>query len=247
MQGMKKRILLINDDGIEAPGLWHLHGLLEKDYEVAVVAPEAQRSGAAASMTYTVPLHVEKVRDLVWKISGTPADCVKIAVTRLLDWEPDMVISGVNDEINAGRTAIFSGTVGGAIEASLRGMRAVAFSTPGVATRAMLEKHIPRIVHKLMGIVKAGTVFNVNFPEIEPLGVRMARQGMGYTLEDPERLDDVEGRHVYDMTGLWKSFDEHHLSDVTLLKKGYIAIAPLHVSELTDHGIIDEFSHLFDQ
>ena len=121
----KKPFLLItNDDGIRAPGIKHLWESVKDHADVAIVAPLVEKSGCGMSITWTKPLHIQEIswesNIPAWSISGTPADCVKMAIAILLDRRPDFIISGINRGSNAGRTVFYSGTVGGVIEGALK-------------------------------------------------------------------------------------------------------------------------------
>ena len=123
------RVLVSNDDGVDAPGIRILaEGLRDAGHEVLIVAPDRDRSGASNSLTLDMPLRVVQVDDSIWRVHGTPTDCVHVAITGLLDVEPDIVVSGINNTANLGDDVIYSGTVAAAMEGRFLGLPAVAMS-----------------------------------------------------------------------------------------------------------------------
>lgn len=244
-------LLITNDDGILAPGLKHLWQAVHDIADVVIVAPHYERSGSGLSITWTKPLHIKPVSwDLhseipskptpVWSLNGTPTDCVKMALSVLLDRKPDLIISGVNRGSNAGRTVLYSGTVGAIIEGALKNIPGIAFSfsdfeVPPVSTT---KKTIVSLIHHLLKHpLPFGTFLNVNFPcncKNGAKGFRIAKQGKGYWIEAPEKRIHPEGDPYYWLGGKWHSFEEDPESDVALLEQGYIAGVPIHVSQLTD-------------
>ncbi|OGN56926.1 MAG: 5'/3'-nucleotidase SurE [Chlamydiae bacterium RIFCSPHIGHO2_12_FULL_44_59] len=239
----KPFILITNDDGIHAPGIKHLAEAIREHADVAIVAPHAEKSGSGLSITWTKPLHIRPYtwehNIPAWSLNGTPADCVKMALAVLLEKMPDMVVSGINRGSNSGRTVLYSGTIGGVIEAVLKGIPGIAFSysdvdePPVFITKKMI---FPIIQHFLKHLLPAGTLLNVNFPyhlRDGIKGIRMAKQGKSYWKEDPDRRIHPEGAPYYWLGGAWGSVQEDPESDVALLEQGYIAIAPIQVGELT--------------
>lgn len=240
---MRPFLLITNDDGIHAPGLKHLWQAVHEFADVAIVAPHHERSGCGLGITYTKPLHVHsqpwELNTPTWSLNGTPADCIKMALTVLLDRTPNMIISGVNQGSNSGRTVLYSGTVGGVIEGALRGIPGIAFSfsdleaPPLSSTKQII---FPLIQHFLQNPLPEGTLLNVNFPykcKEGVKGVRIAKQGKGYWKEAPDRRIHPEGAPYYWLGGAWGAVEEDPESDVALLEQGYVAVAPIHISELT--------------
>lgn len=252
----KPTILLTNDDGIHASGLKHLWKALENFCDLFIVAPTVEQSGAGLSLTLRNPLHIEKVswenQTPAWKVSGTPADCVRMATRVLLTSPPDLVISGINKGTNSGRTLLYSGTVGGAIEGVMQNIPSIAFSCEDFFEPRydFFESEIfPLVSYLLNNPLTAGSFLNVTFPsayEAAHKGYRLARQGMGYYKENPLKGTHPEGRDYYWMGGRWQDHDEHEESDVSLLQKGYITVVPVHIKELTDHSIFGERKQHFD-
>lgn len=237
-------ILITNDDGIHAPGIKHLWNAVQEFADVAIVAPHAEKSGSGLSITWTKPLHLRAYpwenETPAWSLNGTPADCVKMALSVVLDQKPDLVISGINRGSNSGRTVLYSGTVGGVIEAVMKGIPGIAFSYSDVDDPpvALTKKTIfPIIEHFLKHPLPSGTFLNVNFPYNTKdgfKGIRMATQGRGYWHEAPDKRIHPEGVPYYWLGGTWGAANsEDANSDVSLLNQGYITVAPIHVGELT--------------
>jgi len=246
---MKKPVLLIvNDDGYNAPGIKELYDAVKDIGEVYVVAPATEQSGKALGFTFTHPLEVlpaEGFETPAWKVSGTPADCVKIALS-VLNITPDLILSGINHGSNAGRNAYYSGTVGGVIEGALRGIPGIAFSFEHMCNQSFhdMKMFIPPIIeHTLQHTLPTHTFFNVTFPHhphSEIKGVRIATQGMSYVLENPSK--DETGKYM--LGGKWSHFDEHEESDISLLRQGFITMAPISMKTWTDHETFSRHKEL---
>jgi 5'-nucleotidase len=241
---MKKRILITNDDGFFSEGLFFLVKSLSKNYEVTIVAPNIERSGSGSSITLNRSLRIqkEKLREPLseiscWSVDGTPVDCIKIALSVLLCEEPDFVISGINHGSNAGRNLLYSGTVGACIEAAHRGLPSIAFSCVGQnnCQFSQAASVAPILIEWLdQHPLPRGCFFNVNVPSDEKiLGIKFARQGLSYWVEDPqiERLHDGESN--YFLGGKYLGLDEKEASDISYLEKGYISVVPVYANELT--------------
>jgi len=253
---MTKRpfLLITNDDGIHAPGIKHLWEAVHDFADVAIVAPATEKSGSGLSITWTKPLHLHPVQwdknTPAWSLSGTPADCVKMALAVALEKMPDMIISGVNRGSNAGGTVLYSGTIGGVIEVALRGIQGIAFSFSDLETPpvSVTQKYITSIIqHFLQNPLASGSLLNVNFPyncKDRIKGFRIARQGKSRWQELPDRRLHPEGLPYYWLGGTWGATDESSESDVTLLEEGYIAATPIHVGELTCEASYKEHKNL---
>lgn len=241
---MTKRpyILLTNDDGIQAPGLRHLWEAINEFADVVIVAPQTEKSGSGLSITFNRPLSVQNVNweTPAWSVNGTPADCVKMALGVILDRRPDMIVSGINCGSNAGRTVLYSGTIGGVIEGIMKNIPGIAFSFSDFICPPLdvTKKYIfPLIEHFLENPLPSGSFLNVNFPldaKERILGFRMAKQGKGSWIESPDKREHPHGMPYYWLGGKWTSAQEDHDSDVHLVDQGYIAGVPIHVMELTD-------------
>ncbi|MBM3184535.1 MAG: 5'/3'-nucleotidase SurE, partial [Chlamydiae bacterium] len=164
-------LLITNDDGIHAPGLRHLWESVRAFADVAIVAPIMEKSGCGMSITWGKPLRIQSViwdnETSAWSLNGTPADCVKMALSVLLDRPPQLIISGINRGSNAGRTVLYSGTVGGTIEGALKGIPGIAFSFSDeeVPPLSATQEYIfPLIQYFLEHPLPSETILNVNFP-----------------------------------------------------------------------------------
>lgn len=240
---MKPFLLITNDDGIDAPGIFHLWEAVHEFADVAIVAPHTEKSGSGLSITWKKPLHIHPVswqkNTPAWSVSGTPADCVKMALAVLLEKKPTMIISGVNRGSNAGRTVLYSGTIGGVIEGSLKNIPGIAFSFSDfdIPPLSATQKYIfPVIQHFIDHPLPHGTLLNVNFPyhcKEKIQGFLMAKQGKSYWQEAPDRRVHPEGAPYYWLGGAWGSVEEDPQSDVALLEQGYVTAVPIHVGELT--------------
>lgn len=254
---MRPFLLLTNDDGIQAPGIRHLWEAVSDWADVAIVAPASEKSGCGLSITWTKPLRIHPISwekgTKAWSLTGTPADCVKMALSVLLERKPNMILSGVNKGSNAGRTALYSGTVGGVIEGTLRGVPGIAYSfcDLDVPPLSSTKEHITAVTqYWLKHSLPPGTLLNVNFPpdcKNGIRGIRMAKQGIGYWTEAPEKRLHPEGLPYYWLGGKWTpASQEDPESDVALLEQSFITIAPVHVGELTDHSLLKKHKQPFD-
>lgn len=248
----KPKILITNDDGILAKGIKTLYEALKDIADISIVAPITDKSGKALSLTLRKPLHAEKFpwqgSSQAWSISGTTADCVKMALASLLDEPPAMVISGINKGSNAGRNVLYSGTVGGAIEASFHNIPGIAFSCESFEdpNYELARKYIPGLVeHFLANPIPTNCVLNVTFPknvENEANGIRIAKQGKGYWKEDIDKRTHPLGNEYYWLSGKIAGFEEEEESDIALLKEGYVTIVPLQVNDLTNYPLFSKLS-----
>jgi len=253
----KPFILITNDDGITAPGIQALWRAL-RNYDVAIAAPIHEKSGSGLAITSTRPLQIRDFpwndkKTPAWSINGTPADCIKLALSVILEKKPDLIVSGINKGSNSGRNVLYSGTVGGVIEGVIRNIPGIAFSSENFENPKfeIYEKYIPSIIEYFYkNPLSAGTFLNVSFPsdyDKEIQGFKMARQGKGVWTENPEkRFHPAEGHPYYWLGGKCIDFPEEEDSDVALLKQGYITATPLHVNELTDFDLLKNHKILFE-
>lgn len=251
-------ILITNDDGIGSPGIWHLWNAV-KDFakSITIVAPEFEQSATALSITTRTPLQVKKKSwdsQEAYSVNGTPADCVKMACSVIMDKEPDLIISGINRGANSGRNVLYSGTCGGAIEGALRGIPGIAFSISDYVNPdfTFTKPYIPRVIDfNLKYPLPKETILNVNFPKRTDEGIKgakFARQGREYLLESPsQREHPSEGSPYFWMGIRFLACDEHDNSDVSWLKLGYMTAVPVHVGELTHFSHLNEHKDLFEE
>lgn len=233
----KMRILLTNDDGIHAPGLMALYTELKADFDVSVVAPESEMSAVGHAITLRSPLRVQEIyKDGVffgYGVTGTPADCVKIAVQELLKTPPDIILSGINLGANVGVNVLYSGTVSAATEGAFLGIRSAAISLdtrkdPDFSVAASFSRKIIRFITE--SGFNNGVALNINVPAVPRYrikGVAFTRQGVGRFRERYERRVDPRGNVYYWLTGETGVDDEREDSDARALAEGMIAITPI--------------------
>lgn len=247
------RVLLTNDDGIEADGLQTLRRALLQipGIELAVIAPDGNRSAMARSITTRRPLWVEKVDfgdgTHGYATDGTPVDCVRLATLGLIEgFEAEAIVSGINHGVNLGDDITYSGTVAAALEGVLLGLPAVAVSQQ--STRGTLDfradvqfdfaaaaEFTARVVDELDDVpLRPGTLLNINAPCTDPTGVEIARLGKR-RYRDELKLKDSESdtRHQYWIYGDSPAHDDEPGTDLSVVTEGKIAVTPLHF-DLTD-------------
>lgn len=235
------RILLSNDDGYFAPGLAALAAAMRGMGEITVVAPERNRSGASNSLTLDRPLHLKEAANGFFYVNGTPTDCVHLAVTGMLDHEPDMVLSGINWGPNMGDDTIYSGTVAAAMEGYLLGVPSIAlslasfsgrnFATAGRVARELAE----RFRDEPFGVP---VLLNVNVPDVPYdmlAGMRVTRLGRRHKAEPVVKQVSPRGETVYWVGAAGAAADADEGTDFHAVENGWVSITPLHV-DLTHGG-----------
>ncbi len=244
----KRRILLCNDDGIHAPGLKVLERVARQlADEVWVVAPESEQSGTSHALTLTLPLRVRKLSPRRFAVSGTPTDCVLMALSHIMrDRPPDLVLSGINRGGNLGEDVVYSGTVAAAMEATLIGVPAIALSQSFARRERMrwktAERHAPDLIRRLCAIGwPENVLINVNFPDIdadEVVGVDVCRQGKRdlSSLDMEERID-ARGQPYF-----WIGFRPvqgrpARATDLAAVENDRIAVTPLQL-DLTENRVL---------
>ncbi|MBN1918875.1 MAG: 5'/3'-nucleotidase SurE [Verrucomicrobia bacterium] len=248
------RLVATNDDGIHAPGLGALVEALAPLGEVVVVAPNRERSATAHAITLHEPLRVEKVsRNGAFfghAVSGTPVDCVKLAVVSLLAERPDFLVSGINPGTNVGTNAIYSGTVSAALEGAMNGITSLAVSIDAsgdvsgdeldyVGAAAFTRRFIERLAS---GGLARPTAFNINLPNLPAdriKGMRFTHQGRLMFREEFHERTDPQRRVYYWLGGELPVSDDGAHADSTAVLDGYIAVTPLHY-DLTDYDALDQ-------
>ncbi len=244
------RILLTNDDGIHAEGLEVLERMARKlTDDVWVVAPETDQSGFAHSLSLSDPLRMRKIADKHFAVQGTPTDCVIMGVRRLMPEPPDLVLSGVNSGSNIADDVTYSGTVAGAMEGALLGIRSVAVSQAynfaegeRVVPWEVAETHGPALLEKLAGMELAKGVFlNVNFPNCTPdgvKGIRVTRQGKRVHGLWIDQRRDGRGIPYYWLRFGREPEEIHEGTDMAALRDDYVSVTPMQL-DLTAHGVSD--------
>ena len=249
----KPLILVSNDDGITAPGLRTLIEIMNEIGEVVVVAPDSPKSAMGHAITINSTLHCEKIRvtngpQIEYSCSGTPADCVKLAVNELLDRKPDICVSGINHGSNSSINVIYSGTMSAAIEAGIEGIPAIGFSLLDFKWNTdfkPLKKFILKItVEALNNGIPKGVVLNVNFPKLkeeEIIGIKICRQAKASWIEEFDKRTNPFGREYYWLTGTFVNEDEGEDTDEWALNNKYISIVPTQF-DLTAHHTIQQLN-----
>ena len=249
------RLLLTNDDGINAKGIYTLAKELEQNHEVIIIAPDNERSACGHSITLTRPLIVREVKleglkSKAFSVDGTPADCVKIAINKLLSEKIDMVVSGINKGLNLGTDVLYSGTVSAAIEAAIYKIPSMAISmdvTKDVETYEMAAKFASKILNKAQeNKIKNDIVLNVNIPllqENEIKGIKVCKIGSRlYNNCYIETIGENNETH-YEIKGEVKDIHEEN-SDTIYFKEGYVTVTPLHY-DLTNFKILNDVGEWF--
>ena len=251
----KPLILVTNDDGITAPGLRSLISTMKEIGDVIVVAPDSPQSGMGHAITIDNTLYSKKVvidteqgAPAEYSCSGTPADCVKLALQEILDRKPDICVSGINHGSNASINVIYSGTMSAAIEAGIEGVPAIGFSLCDYSWEANFEpalKSVKKIVSQALqyGIPK-GTVLNVNIPKSdeEPKGIRICRQARANWKEKFDKRTSPTGKDYYWLTGEFELLDKGEDTDEWALAQGYVSVVPTQF-DLTAHHVIPQINN----
>ncbi len=243
-------ILVTNDDGITAPGIRTLIKAVLPLGEVVVVAPDAPQSGMGHAITvndtlYCDPIKVDDSLEISeFSCSGTPADCVKIAVNEVLHRKPDLLVSGVNHGSNASINVIYSGTMSAAVEAGTMGIPAIGFSLLDFSYNADFSHTIDPIRHLTRQCLEhgmpQGVVLNVNFPKIDngPFkGIKICRQANAQWVEQFDKRKSPWGRTYYWLSGEFVNLDQGQDTDQWALDNGYISVVPVQY-DLTAHYAI---------
>jgi 5'-nucleotidase len=238
-------LLLTNDDGINAPGLKILRRHLETVDSVLVAAPENEMSAVSHSVTLRKPINVRWIDDKTAAVSGTPTDCVLVAVRGFMKKnKPDVVVSGINLGPNLGNDVTYSGTVAAALEAAIHGIKAVAISLAGyekVDFEPAAEFCTKLVSHLGSVELPAGTFLNVNVPDVEGdriRGVRVTSLGRRVYRDDVREVCDPEGFACYTIGGD-PVCEMEEGSDVEAIESNFISVTPISLS-MTDMGFIDE-------
>ena len=242
------RVLVSNDDGVDAPGLRHLaQALREAGHEVTVVAPDRDRSGASNSLTLDQPIRAHRRSDSVWSVAGTPTDCVHLALSGMLESDPDIVLSGINNTSNLGDDVIYSGTVAAAMEGRCLGLPAIALS---LATRDHNALHWESAARAAVEItarlvadpLPADTILNVNVPDLpwaDVRGFEVARLGNRHRAEPCIQQEDPRGRSWWWIGPAGAEHDSGPGTDFHAVRTGHIAITPIQV-DLTRYQALEQ-------
>ena len=247
---MKRPLILVtNDDGINAPGIRTLISVVKNIGDVIVVAPDSPQSGMGHAITINSTLHSSKITPknseiIEYSCSGTPADCVKLAINELMPRKPDLCVSGINHGSNSSINVIYSGTMSAAIEAGIEGVPAIGFSLLDYRWNADFS-HSKDFIRKITlnalnnGIPK-GVVLNVNIPAVKKsdiMGVKICRQAKAYWVEEFDKRKNPLGQEYYWLTGKFVNKDQGEDTDEWALKNNYISIVPVEFDLTAHHAI----------
>ncbi|MEI2783108.1 MAG: 5'/3'-nucleotidase SurE [Candidatus Competibacter sp.] len=237
------RILVSNDDGYQAPGLLRLVAALSELADITVVAPDRDRSGASNSLSLKNPLYVTRHDNGFYSVEGTPTDCVHVAITGLLEQEPDMVVSGINNGPNMGDDVIYSGTVAAAMEGRFLGLPSIAISQA-----SFHPEHFDTAARVAVWLVRRlrerplppDTILNVNVPDLpwgQLAGFRATRLGHRHKSEPVIKSSDPRGRPIYWVGPAGPEQDAGPGTDFHAVRANFVSITPLQV-DLTRHGAL---------
>ncbi len=242
----KTRLLVTNDDGIHAPGLRSLIRIARAlSDDVWIVAPESEHSGASHSLTLRRPLAVHRLGPRKFAISGTPTDCVLLAVNKLIPGKrPGLVLSGINRGANLGEDVLYSGTVAAAMEAAMLGIPAIALSQVRIGETlhwVTAERHGPPVIRRLMSLDwPRGLLVSVNFPPVPPeavAGIEIGAQGRRLSAVEVVEAQDPFARKVIWIGDFSSDEPAHPATDLGAIARQAIAVTPLHF-DLTHRGML---------
>ncbi len=243
MNSEKFRILITNDDGIHSEGIAALEEAMRELGEVYVVAPESEMSGASHSLTLARPLRIRQVDERHWTVDGTPTDCVTLALNQILrpELRPHICASGINHGANLGDDATYSGTVAGAMEATILGVPGLAFSLAATRSHDFTEsaKIARRVTQKVLAEgIPEGTLMNVNIPNGAPRGIRITKQGFKSARPVISEHIDPRGKPYYWIGEVREGFRAEGGTDFEAVDEGMVSVTPMR-SDLTDYGAIE--------
>jgi len=249
----KPTILVTNDDGINAPGIRALIDVMAEIGDVIVVAPDSPQSAMGHAITINNTLYLNKVSAenaivTEYACSGTPVDCVKLAVNEILKKKPDLCVSGVNHGSNSSINVIYSGTMSAAVEAGIEGIPAIGFSLLDYSWNADFETIKPFIKKIALEVLSQklpeGTVLNVNFPKLQYdniKGIKICRQAKAIWMEKFDKRQTPYGKDYYWLTGEFVNQDKGEDTDEWALAHGYVSIVPVQF-DLTAHHAIQQLN-----
>jgi len=241
------RILLSNDDGILAPGIKILGSYLKQIAEVFVIAPDRNRSGASNSLTLENPIRIRNLENGEVSVEGTPTDCVHLGLTGILDFRPDLVVSGINEGANLGDDVWYSGTVAAAMEGRILGLPALAISLTGKTqshyqTAAEVAKNL--VLRMMSSTPSENTILNVNVPDVsleELKGYEVTRLGTRHQAETTIKTKDPRGHAIYWVGEPGPTQDAGEGTDFYAVSQNKVSITPL-CMDITHYQSLDELS-----
>ncbi len=240
-------ILVVNDDGITAPGIRTLAHLMQELGDVVVVAPDSPQSAMGHAITISKPLRLEKVRVFdeiteTYQCSGTPVDCVKLAVNKVLHRKPDLCVSGINHGSNSSINVIYSGTMSAAMEGAIESIPSVGFSHASFSMDIDFEpvkQAILTITKQILANgLPQGVLLNVNFPDVDKLkGIKVCRQATAKWEEEFDERLDPHKRKYYWLTGKFALYDTGEDTDEWALANGFASVVPVQFDFTAHHAI----------
>lgn len=252
MPNEKPLILITNDDGITAPGIRTLIEVMKELGDVCVVAPNSPQSGMGHAITVNDTLYCDEViidkssTQKEYSCSGTPADCVKLAVNEILKRKPDLCVSGINHGSNSSINVIYSGTMSAAVEAGTQGIPSIGFSLLDYSLTANFDpvKSFVKILAEqaLINGMPKGVVLNVNFPKLEAeeiKGMKVCRQANAHWVENFDKRTNPLGRDYYWLSGEFVNEDKGEDTDEWALENGYVSVVPVQFDLTAHHAISD--------
>lgn len=251
----KPVILITNDDGVTAPGLKNLVEAVKDLGKIVVVAPDKPQSGMGHAITIGQPLRLHRIitddNIETWSCTGTPVDCVKLAVDKVLHRKPDICLSGINHGANHSINVIYSGTMSAAVEAAIESIPSVGFSLLDYSIEADFtgaRKFVRIIVEKMLkSKLDKHTVLNVNIPPVPAellKGYKICRQAYAKYEEDFIERNDPHGRNYYWLTGEFVNFDKGRDTDVWALAHNYVSVVPVQF-DLTNYKLKSQLEKLW--
>jgi len=246
-QNTKPNILVVNDDGITALGIKNLMEVVQELGNVVVVAPDSPQSGMGHAITIGKPIRFDKVELYpgveMYKCSGTPVDCVKLAVNKIFKGKkPDLCVSGINHGLNNSINVLYSGTMSAAVEGAIEKIPSIGFSLDDFAADAdfnFTKEYIKSICEQVLANgLPEGTLLNVNFPKGDGLkGIKICRQANAKWMEEFDERKDPYNRPYYWLTGVFENFDKGEDTDVWALEHGYVSVVPVQFDLTAHHAI----------
>lgn len=241
---MAPKILITNDDGYHSEGIEALEAAMREVGDVYVVAPASEMSGASHSLTLSRPLRIRQIDERHWTVDGTPTDCVTLALNRILpaDLHPDICVSGINHGANLGDDASYSGTVAGALEATILGVPGVAFSLVTNRSHDFTEsaKVAADITRKALAEgLPPFTLINVNVPKGVPKGIRVTKQGFKDARPVISEHIDPRGKPYYWIGEVREGFRPEGGTDFEAIDEGYVSVTPMR-ADMTHYAVMED-------
>lgn len=244
MQNRRPIILVTNDDGYHSEGIEALEMAMREIGDVYIVAPASEQSGASHSLTLARPLRIRQIDESHWTVDGTPTDCVTFALNKILPPEkrPDICVSGINHGANLGEDATYSGTVAGALEATILGVPGIAVSL--VANRSYDFDESARVARRIAEKALAEglppfTLLNVNVPKGVPKGIKITKQGFKAARPVISEHIDPRGKAYYWIGEVREGFRAEGGTDFEAIEEGFVSVTPMR-ADMTNYAVLDE-------